>query len=264
MAQTTTLNSTNVVSPYLSPGGWSSAGGYYQGGPSVGFTTDIAWSALDNSVIPTTATINSVRVNYSLGQAAGSNAGLLISYITLGGAVSQSTGFSNPPDFPSFATQTRTFLTQASGAAWSRATIFTHKYGMTITEADGGSTFYIQDLTYLVNFTLVAPTVATGGASNVTGTGATLNGTLNPNGGNASYPASYKFQYGLTTAYGSETTLTGGQTGTGDISVMANISGLTGGTTYHFRLVGSNADSTVNGADQTFTTGTGQSVLMTF
>lgn len=67
----------------------------------------------------------------------------------------------------------------------------------------------------------------------VTSTSADLNGTINP-GGLATY---WEFQWGTTTGYGHNTTASGPLTGTGPVQVMAPISGLTPGTTYHFRLV---------------------------
>src|SRR5215470_9842316 len=61
------------------------------------------------------------------------------------------------------------------------------------------------------------------------------------------------FQYGRTTSYGSTTA---NQTKTGNTmqNVAANISGLTAGTTYHFRIVATNSAGTSYGSDKTFTT----------
>jgi hypothetical protein len=100
----------------------------------------------------------------------------------------------------------------------------------------------------------VTPTATTTIASPVTTVSAQLNGIMNPGGATASFPVSYKFEYGLTAAYGSSTTPVGGQTGSSDIVVMENISGLTPTTLYHFRLVAYNDGETANGLDETFTT----------
>ena len=43
-------------------------------------------------------------------------------------------------------------------------------------------------------------------------------------------------------------------TGTSDTDVSKGLSGLTPGTTYHYRVAGTNASGTTNGADMTFTT----------
>lgn len=98
------------------------------------------------------------------------------------------------------------------------------------------------------------PTVSTGSANNITLNSVTLNGTVNPNG----LSTGGFFQYGTTTSYGSTTASQVWGSGSSNISVNANITGLTANTTYHYRLMATtnNAGGTVFGADQTFTTGT--------
>ena len=101
-------------------------------------------------------------------------------------------------------------------------------------------------------FTTGAPAVTTNAATGVGPGGATLNGTVNANGSSTTVT----FEYGLTTAYG--TTVTADQspvTGTINTAVSKAISGLSNNTTYYFRVVGTNATGTTNGADNTFTTG---------
>lgn len=99
----------------------------------------------------------------------------------------------------------------------------------------------------------VAPTVVTDAATAISGTGATLNGTVNAN--NSSTAAT--FEYGLTIAYGSTVTATPATvTGTSGTSVAYILSGLTPNTTYHFRAIGVNVGGTTNGSDLTFTTST--------
>jgi hypothetical protein len=64
----------------------------------------------------------------------------------------------------------------------------------------------------------------------------------------------YHFEYGPTAAYGEETD-PGTLPGSFDpAAVSADISGLTPGTTYHFRVVASNSEGEAQGADRTFTT----------
>jgi hypothetical protein len=98
-----------------------------------------------------------------------------------------------------------------------------------------------------------APTVTTtGGATAITQTVATVAGTVNPNGGNVT---ACKVEYGTTAAYGSEkacASLPGA--GSSPAAVSAALSGLTANTTYHFRVVATNAGGTANGTDQTFAT----------
>jgi phosphodiesterase/alkaline phosphatase D-like protein len=96
------------------------------------------------------------------------------------------------------------------------------------------------------------PTVTTGGASSVTSSGATIAGTVNPGGA----ATSYHFEYGTSNAYGTSTTGTSAGSGTSAASVSADLTGLTQGTTYHYRLVATSSAGTTYGADQTFTTTT--------
>jgi phosphodiesterase/alkaline phosphatase D-like protein len=103
----------------------------------------------------------------------------------------------------------------------------------------------------ILSFTTpTGPTVTTGAASGINPTTAVLNGTVDP----AGQATTYHFEYGTDTFYGSDTPASSAGSGTSDVSVSAPISGLTAATTYHFRLVGTNASGTTNGADATFTT----------
>jgi phosphodiesterase/alkaline phosphatase D-like protein len=106
-----------------------------------------------------------------------------------------------------------------------------------------------QKLTTVVN----APAaITTAGATAITQTAATLAGTVNPNSGNVT---ACKIEYGTSTGYGSQAgcaSLPG--SGSSPVAVSASLSGLTANTTYHFRLVATNAGGTTNGSDQTFTT----------
>jgi hypothetical protein len=92
------------------------------------------------------------------------------------------------------------------------------------------------------------PVVTTGAASGVTSTTATLTGTVNP----AGVAATYVFDYGTTTSYGEVTPVESAGAGTTAVPAAAAITGLAPGTTYHYRLVATNAETTVPGADMTF------------
>jgi hypothetical protein len=93
------------------------------------------------------------------------------------------------------------------------------------------------------------PAATTGAASAVTATTATFNGTVLPN----KETTTYRFEYGTTTAYGSQTPA-GTTSGNAPKAVSADITGLAPSTTYHFRLVATNASGTATGADAQFTT----------
>lgn len=79
---------------------------------------------------------------------------------------------------------------------------------------------------------LPVQSVATSGYDNVTTTTATLNGNLTSLG--ASTTVNVRFDWGTTTAYGSQTTL---QAMSGKGFFTASLTGLTPGGTYHFRAV---------------------------
>lgn len=96
-----------------------------------------------------------------------------------------------------------------------------------------------------------APLVVTQAATAASEDGATLHGTVDPRGASTAY----HFQYGLTTSYGSVTSPDGDAgSGSGAVAESEAITGLAVGTTYHYRLVATNASGTTNGADLTFAT----------
>jgi alpha-tubulin suppressor-like RCC1 family protein len=96
-----------------------------------------------------------------------------------------------------------------------------------------------------------APGATTLAATLITGTGATFNGTIDAN--NAS--TTVTFEYGTTMSYGSNMAAINSPV-TGDVStgVSAATTGLVPGTTYHFRVSGTNSVGSNNGSDVTFTT----------
>jgi hypothetical protein len=95
-----------------------------------------------------------------------------------------------------------------------------------------------------------APSVSTGGASNVKDQSATLAGSVNPRGS----ATTYFFQYGPTPAYGSSTPAGSAGAGTSAKRYTSPIASLTPNTKYHYRLVAHNAGGTTLGGDRTFTT----------
>jgi len=94
-----------------------------------------------------------------------------------------------------------------------------------------------------------APSVATGSATGVSSTGATLNGSLTSLG--TADTVNVSFEYGTTTGYGA-TTAPQARTATGAFS--QSVAGLTTGATYHFRAMAESAYGTATGSDATFST----------
>jgi hypothetical protein len=95
-----------------------------------------------------------------------------------------------------------------------------------------------------------APTATTGPASNISSTSATVSGSVN----SGKEQTTYHFEYGTTTSYGSATPDKSAGKGNATSNVSADLTSLAPSTTYHYRLVASNASGTVPGADMTFTT----------
>lgn len=89
-------------------------------------------------------------------------------------------------------------------------------------------------------------------AANVTDTSADLHAQIVP----GVVDTTYHFDWGTTTAYGNSIPIPDADIGTGTsaVAVTQGLSGLSTETTYHFRLVASNSDGSIDGPDGTFTT----------
>jgi NHL repeat-containing protein len=112
------------------------------------------------------------------------------------------------------------------------------------------------------------PLAATGAASGITQTAANLAGAVTPGSTGPNSDTTWHFQYGTDTGYtGGSVPATPGDAGVGTsaVAVSTALTGLAPNTTYHFRLVASNANSDpaadpaaapqlAHGADHTFTT----------
>jgi hypothetical protein len=105
-------------------------------------------------------------------------------------------------------------------------------------------------------YRMSTPQATTNAATSVTAEAATLNATVNDNGD----AVAVSFDYGTTSAYGSNVGATTGGTvpqGAGNTAASVSLSGLICGSTYHYRVRASYAAGTsiqVKGADQSFTT----------
>ena len=96
----------------------------------------------------------------------------------------------------------------------------------------------------------VAPAAITGPVTSVGPTTATVTGSVNPNG----QATTWYVDYGTSTSYGTKTPNVSAGSGTANTAVSANLTGLTPGTTYHYRVVATNSSGTARGADGIFTT----------
>jgi hypothetical protein len=87
-------------------------------------------------------------------------------------------------------------------------------------------------------------------------TSASLTGGIYPNG----LDTAYYWQYGTTTAYGGQTTSADAGSGSAPAGAPGQLTGLTSGVTYHYRLVASNTAGTAYGYDQVLTTSSATNV----
>jgi len=147
------------------------------------------------------------------------------------------------------APQTQTGNTSRNVSANIGSLMASHTYHFRIVASNADGTRMGADRAFTTLTMTGPPVVITNPAGDVTASAARLNGSLDPHG----LTTTVHFQYGTTTSY-SHTTATQTQTGSTYRNVAANIGGLAAHTTYHFRIVGSNADGMRMGADRTFTT----------
>jgi hypothetical protein len=95
-----------------------------------------------------------------------------------------------------------------------------------------------------------SPIVTGTPASNRVLNGATLNGTVNPNGASTTY----KFEWGATTAYGNSTAKVSAGSGSSASPVSALLRTIEPGKTYHYRVSATNSFGTTVSADTEFET----------
>src|SRR6185312_11618771 len=108
----------------------------------------------------------------------------------------------------------------------------------------------VAGLSVFVIGQISAPATAAGPASATTGpaldvssSSANVTGTVNPNG----QSTAYTFQFGTTTGYGSQTNPQSAGSGSANQAVSSTLTGLDAGTTYHYRLIATNASGTTVG-----------------
>ncbi|HEY3865875.1 MAG TPA: hypothetical protein VGL54_07310 [Solirubrobacteraceae bacterium] len=98
------------------------------------------------------------------------------------------------------------------------------------------------------------PVIKSESSEHIGPTGATITARIAPE----ALETHYHFEYGTSVSYGASTPIPDGKLSSdfGEPEVSTSLTGLSPSTTYHFRVVASNADSPtpIFGADQTFTT----------
>jgi hypothetical protein len=163
----------------------------------------------------------------------------------------QANGFANATTAPCSKAPNGNGDTPAETKISGLAPVTTYHYRVTATTFAGsvtssGETFQTLPVT--------PATVTTQPALAVTQSTATLNATVNPQGGSIS---SCRFEYGTSTSYGSNLScLKLPEAVAEDVALSRHVSGLAPGTEYHFRLTVTSNAGTVIGNDVAFKTTT--------
>jgi hypothetical protein len=214
------------------------------GGPGDYNNTGAVWIFFQNlptvvtepasSVAPTTATLNG-KVNPD---------GFAVSECKFEYGTTEAYGSTSAPCTPAPGSGTSAVAVSAAISGLAQNT--TYHFRIFTKNANGESKG--ADRT----FTTTVPIVVTEPATAVTQTSATVNATVNPNG----IPVSEcRFEYGPSTVYGSSAPCAQSLgSGTSPVPVSAALESLAEGTTYHFRIVATDANGTSFGSDRTFTT----------
>ncbi|MCP4179587.1 MAG: hypothetical protein GY756_17650 [bacterium] len=106
-----------------------------------------------------------------------------------------------------------------------------------------------EDMTFVARY-IPEPTIETTEAGSISSTGATLNGVVNA----LDNSATVIFEYGPTDSYGITAVASPGIVeGNVNENVIAVVSDLAENTTYHYRVVATNAGGTIRGNDMSFT-----------
>jgi len=94
------------------------------------------------------------------------------------------------------------------------------------------------------------PAVTTAAASGITTNGATITGTVDPNGA----ATTYEIQYGTSPSFGLRSNARNAGAGTDPIAISVPLGGLTPNTVYHYRLQARNSAGVRNSGTRTFRT----------
>lgn len=127
---------------------------------------------------------------------------------------------------------------------------------LTVTDQDGNTS---SGATQLVQISAPAPPTGDTYVGTPVGGQEQLSGAVNPNGDRASY----YFDYGPTSSYGSSTPLMETNFTNQLDLVSAIVSGIKAQTTYHFRIVATNTTGTTYGRDHTFVANVGIPIIST-
>jgi uncharacterized protein (TIGR02145 family) len=211
---------------------------------SLGITYSDDFTFTTLGLVPTVTTSSATNLNLTSATLNGSvNANYLSTVVTF--------EYGTTTSYGSTATATQSPLSSSSNTNVSSS----------ITGLSGGTTYHFRvsavnslGTSYGNDMTFISgqvPTVSTFAATNVSLTGATMNGSVNSN-----YLSTVvSFEYGTTISYGSSSTVSQSPVlGNTNTNVNVDIIGLMPGTVYHYRLKAENSIGTSYGSDLVLTT----------
>ncbi|MGH2974358.1 MAG: hypothetical protein ACRDLL_05750 [Solirubrobacterales bacterium] len=125
-------------------------------------------------------------------------------------------------------------------------------YHFRLVARHGGNSAATADRTFMTPPAPPSAPTAVVSAPEATATGFKLKGAINPN----SLATTYRFEFGATTAYGTNLPEPDASAGSGDsaVPVAQEVTGLLPSTAYHYRIVAGNSEGPGVSGDQVFTT----------
>ena len=207
-------------------------------------SNDITFTTLGQ--VPTSATLVASNITTVSAQLNGTvNANYLSTIVTFEYGTTTSYGSITPIAIQSPVTGSTNTNVSADITGLTAATTYHYR----VQAVNSLGTTYGSDMEFT---TLGQSTVTTTTITNATAVSAQLNGTVNAN----YLSTSVTFEYGTTTGYGSTVTaIQSPLTGNNNTNnVIADITGLTAATTYHYRVQAVNSLGTTYGSDMEFTT----------
>jgi len=251
---------------------------WYRAKPNLGDPSQSAYGSMNlqedlTAQIPWNSAITSVAVAYRTQLSSAVSGFSFRPYIRTLGASPQPTTYGTTQSL-SGTTATdysSSFAVDSESAAWTLTSIYNDlMIGMlgNFPTGSGSPTARLLKLWAEVTFTLPAPTL-TGGSATPTASSAQMAVTANANhtfdtAGTDGYPVTVSVEWGLTTAYGNTQEMSSSVIGDSNTALSTTILGLSTGITYHYRFKAVDGDNTVYTTDATFTTTSGEPVLVSY
>jgi uncharacterized repeat protein (TIGR01451 family) len=145
-----------------------------------------------------------------------------------------------------------TVMTYTPSSNLAGSTLYTVRVDSAATDSNGVAMHAPFESRFITGAasTTARPSINSFSASGATDTTATLAAAVTPNGA----ATTVSFEYGTTTNYGTTTTAQSIGSGNSPVNVSNNLTGLTAGTLYHYRVNATNSVGPTIGANGTFET----------